>query len=78
MAQTVSSRYFTAEARVRFQVGPCGVSEEQSGTGTGLSPILRFPPVSIIPSVLRHTESLSPRRPVARDLCTLGKGRCGL
>jgi hypothetical protein len=38
MAQAVSRRPLTAEARVRPQVGPCGICGGQSGTGTGFSP----------------------------------------
>jgi hypothetical protein len=37
MAQAVSRRPLTAEARVRSLVGPCGICGRQSGTGTGLS-----------------------------------------
>jgi hypothetical protein len=40
MAQAVSRRPLTAEARVRSRVSPCG---GQSGAGTGFSPrVLRF------------------------------------
>jgi hypothetical protein len=38
MAQAVSRRPLTAEARVRSRVGPCGFCGGQSGTGTGFSP----------------------------------------
>jgi hypothetical protein len=38
MAQAVSLRPPTAEARVRFRVGPCGICGGKSGAGTGFSP----------------------------------------
>jgi hypothetical protein len=38
MAQVVSRRPLTAEARIRTRVNPCGICGGQSGTGTGLSP----------------------------------------
>jgi hypothetical protein len=38
VAQAVFRRLFIAEGLVRFQVGPCGISGGQSGTGTGSSP----------------------------------------
>jgi hypothetical protein len=38
MAQAVSRRPLTAEARVRVRVSPCEICGGQSGTGTGLSP----------------------------------------
>ena len=37
MAQAVSRRPLTAEARLRSRVGPCGICGGQSGTGTGFS-----------------------------------------
>jgi hypothetical protein len=37
MAQVVSRRPLTAEARVRARVNPCGICGGQSGTGTGFS-----------------------------------------
>jgi hypothetical protein len=38
MAQVVSRRPPTAEARFRAWVNPCGICGGQSGTGTGFSP----------------------------------------
>jgi hypothetical protein len=38
MAQVVSRRPLTAEARVRARVNTCGICDGQSGTGTGFSP----------------------------------------
>jgi hypothetical protein len=38
IAQVVSRRPLTAEARVRAPVNPCGICGGQSGTGTGFSP----------------------------------------
>jgi hypothetical protein len=38
MAQIVSRRPLTAEARVRARVNPCGICGGQSVTGTGFSP----------------------------------------
>jgi hypothetical protein len=38
MAQAVSRRPLTAEARVRGQVSPCGICGGQSGTGIDCSP----------------------------------------
>jgi hypothetical protein len=38
MAQAVSRRPLTVQARVRFRVSPCGICGGQSGTGTGFSP----------------------------------------
>jgi hypothetical protein len=38
MAQAVSRRPLTAEARVRSRVSPCGICGGQTGTGTGFTP----------------------------------------
>jgi hypothetical protein len=38
MAQVVSRRPLTEEARFRTRVNPCGIYGGQSGTGTGFSP----------------------------------------
>jgi hypothetical protein len=38
MAQAVSLRPLTAEARVRSRVSQCGICGGQSGNGTGFSP----------------------------------------
>jgi hypothetical protein len=44
MAQVVSRRPLTAEARVRSRLSPCGICGGQSGNRTGFSPnTLVFP-----------------------------------
>jgi hypothetical protein len=44
MAQVVSRRPLTAEARVRARVNPCGICGGKSGTETGFYPeLFRFP-----------------------------------
>jgi hypothetical protein len=49
MAQAVSRRPLTAEARVQFRVSPCGICA-QSGTGTDFSPS-----TSVFPSQFHST-----------------------
>jgi hypothetical protein len=56
MAQAVSRRPLTAEARVRSRVSPCGICDGQSGPGTGFPRVLRFSPVNFIPPVLHYLE----------------------
>ena len=57
MAEAISRRPLTAEARVRSRVSPCGICGGQSGTGTGFSRVLRLFVVSIITPML-HNHSL--------------------
>jgi hypothetical protein len=58
MAQVVSRRPLTAEARVRAPVNPCGICGEQSGTGAGFSPSSSvFPCQYIIPPSLSKLVS---------------------
>jgi hypothetical protein len=47
MAQVVSSRPLTAEARVRARVNPCEICGGQSCTATGFSPSYSVFPVNI-------------------------------
>ena len=56
MAQAVSRRPPTSEARVRSRASPCGIFGGQSGTGTGFSPEYFGFPVNSIPPVLHQTE----------------------
>jgi hypothetical protein len=50
MAQAVSRRPLTAEARVQSRVSPCGICGGQSSTGTGFSPI-----TSVVPCQFHST-----------------------
>jgi hypothetical protein len=52
MAQAVSRRLLTADARLDARVITCGICCGQSGSGTGFSRSYRFSPVSIIPLCL--------------------------
>jgi hypothetical protein len=56
MAQAVSRRPLTAEARVRSLVSPFGICNGKSGTGTGFPRVLRFSPVNFIPPVFHYLE----------------------
>jgi hypothetical protein len=62
MAQVVSRRPLTAEARARARVNPCGIFGGQSGPGTGFSPSSSvFPCQYIIP--------LSPSKLISSGEC---------
>jgi hypothetical protein len=56
MAQAVSRRPLTAEARVRAQVSARGIYSGQSGTGTGFSPSSSVFPCQYHSTVARHTH----------------------
>jgi hypothetical protein len=56
MAQAVSHRPLTAEARVRARVNPCGICGGQSGTGIGFSPSSSFFPCQYHSTVVLHTH----------------------
>jgi len=52
MTQTVSPRPFATEARVRSPVSSCEIRVGKTCTGTGLSRLLQFFSVGIIPPML--------------------------
>jgi hypothetical protein len=56
MAQAVSRRPLTAEARVRAQVSARGICSGQSGAGTGFSPSSSVFPCQYHSTVARHTH----------------------
>jgi hypothetical protein len=56
MAQAVSHRLFTAEARVRARVGSSGICGGLIGTGTGFSSIFSVFPRQYHSTVVLHTH----------------------
>jgi hypothetical protein len=70
MAQAVSRRPPTAEARVHVRVIPCGILLNKVALGQGFLRVLRFSPVSIIPPGLHidisfggsSSETVSPHK----------------
>jgi hypothetical protein len=56
MAQAVSRRPLTAEARIRARVNPCGICDGQNDARRGLSP--SSSPVNIIPPLLFNSYHL--------------------
>jgi hypothetical protein len=55
IAQVVSRRFLSAEARVRFQANPCGIRDGQGGIGKDVSSNTSVFPVRVIPRKL-HTN----------------------
>jgi hypothetical protein len=56
MAQLVSRRPLTAEARVRARVNPYGISGGRNGTGTGFSPCSKVFPCQYHSTVALQTH----------------------
>jgi hypothetical protein len=56
MAQSVSRRPLTAEARVRSRVSPYGICGVKVALGQVFPRVLLFFPVSFIPPVLHYTK----------------------
>jgi hypothetical protein len=56
MAQEVSRRRLTAEARVQSLSVHVGFVVNKVTLGQGFPLVLRFPPVNFIPPVLHYTE----------------------
>jgi hypothetical protein len=55
IAQAVSRRFPTAEARVRTQVRACGIYGGQSGAWADFLRVLRFPLPVLIPLIASHS-----------------------
>jgi hypothetical protein len=58
IAQAVSRRLHTADARVRAQVRSYGIYGGQSGTGAGFLRLRRFPLPIVIPPTGPHSSSI--------------------
>jgi hypothetical protein len=58
IAQEVSRRFFTAEARIFSRVISCGICDEWSGTGTGFLPVFWSSPAAYS-TVAVHTHASS-------------------
>jgi hypothetical protein len=56
IAETVIRRLPIAAARVRAQVGHCGICSGQSGAGSGFLRVLRFPLPFLIPLTAPHSS----------------------
>jgi hypothetical protein len=56
MAQVVSRRPQTAEARIRALVSPCKICGGQSGTGTGFSPSYTVSPCQYNSTTAPHAH----------------------
>jgi len=59
MVRAFSRQSLTPYVRVRFQVSPCEICGEPSGTGQVFLQVLRFPRVIIIPPVVNTSERRS-------------------
>jgi hypothetical protein len=68
VAQVISRRPVTAEARVRVRVNPCGICGGQSGTGTGFSPSSSVSPCQYHSTVAVQTYIISINQSVALQL----------
>jgi hypothetical protein len=70
MAQAVSRRPVTVEARVRGRVSPCGISGGRNNIETVFIRVLLFAPVSVIPPWLSiliwgmNNRSVGGRNPI--------------
>jgi hypothetical protein len=76
IAQAVSHRPLTAEARARYQISLCKIYGGQSGNRTGFSPSTSVFPSSIIPPMLHthvHLHVVPTRKAKGRSIRTFQK-----